>query len=98
MKDIDKVKDKSLKMGRNAIIYFRKHPTFEVKISTESFWLPMTGQSFLTFFIALIGRKRIHDYMQDLENRNRYRLLAFFVGLAGKYWYWTGVKEAMKLK
>jgi len=96
MKDIDKVKDKSVKMGGNAMIYYRKHPIFEVKISTESFWLPMMMQGVFTFFIGLIGRKRIYNYMFKLEKQKKYRLLAFLVGLAGKYWYWTGVKGASR--
>ena len=97
MKDIEKVRDKSMKMGMNAMIYYRKHPCLEVKISTESFWLPMILRSIFTFFINVAGRKRIYALMSGLEKKGRHRLLAFMVGLAGKYWYWTGVKEAMKI-
>ena len=94
MKDIDKVKDKSIKMGVNAMIYYRKHPCLEVKISTETFWLPMMMQRIFTSFINAIGRKRIYDLMSGLEKKGSLRLLSFMVGLAGKYWYWTGVRAA----
>ncbi|MFA5104266.1 MAG: glycosyltransferase [Candidatus Margulisiibacteriota bacterium] len=94
MKDIGWVKDKSLKMGGNAMIYYKKHPVFEVKISTENFWLPMMMQSIFTFIINLIGKNRIYGLMNSLEQKKQYKLLAFMVGLAGKYWFWTGVKQS----
>ena len=95
MKDIGKVKEKSIKMGKNAMIYYRKHPCLEVKISTESFWLPMMMRFILTYIISMIGRKRIYDYMLGLEKRNKHRMLAFLVGLAGKYWYLSGVHSRL---
>ena len=77
------------------MIYYRKHPCLEVRISTESFWLPMMMQSIFTFFINVPGKKRIYDYMFGLEKKSRHIILAFMVGLAGKYWYWTGVKAGL---
>lgn len=96
MKDIGWVKDKSLKMGGNAVLYYSKQPYFDVKISTETFWLPMMMQSIFTFFIKFIGKEKIYSFMNWLEKTKRYKLLAFFVGLAGKYWFWTGIKETKK--
>lgn len=96
MKDIGRVKDKSVKMGGNAVIYSKKHPVLEVKISTETFWLPMMMQSVFSLIIKLIGKDRIYGFMQTLERKKLYKLLAFFVGLAGKYWFWTGIKQAKK--
>ena len=95
MKDIDKIKDKSIKMGKNAMIYYRKHPCIEVKISTESFWLPMMIRCVLALSISLIGKKRIYDYMKALEKRKKLRMLAFLVGLAGKYWYLSGIRSRL---
>ncbi len=95
VRDIGKVKEKSLNMGGNAMIYYRKHPCLEVKISTESFWLPMMMRFILTYIISMIGRKRIYDYMLGLEKRNKHRMLAFLVGLAGKYWYLSGVHSRL---
>lgn len=98
MKDIDKVRDKSLKMGGNAVIYYKKHPCLEVNISTETFWLPMMMQSIFAFLIKIIGKEKIYSFMNHLEKTQKHRLLAFFVGLAGKYWFWTGIKEAKSEK
>lgn len=98
LKQLDWVRTKSINMGRNAMIYYRKHPKLDVKISTESFWLPMVLRSMLSAAIKLIGKKRIMVYLEKLEKQKRHRLFAFFVGLAGKYWYWTGVAQARKQK
>jgi len=98
IKDIGWVKDKSLKMGGNAVIYYRKHPCLEVKISTENFWLPMMMQSIFASIIRLVGKDRILAFMDSLEKDGRHKLLAFMVGMAGKYWFWTGIKQARKTK
>ena len=95
LKQLDRVRTKSVNMGRNAMIYYRKHPTFDVKISTESFWLPMLLRWKLSLIIRLIGKKRIMAYLEKLEKQKRYRLFAFLVGLSGKYWYWTGVRDSL---
>ncbi len=98
VKDIDWVRNKSLNMGGNAVIYYKKHPCLEVKISTENFWLPMMLHSIAVFLVKLTGRDRIMMYMESLEKQGRHRLLGFFVGLAGKYWFWTGIKQARKTR
>ncbi len=98
VRDIGKVKEKSFNMGSNAMIYYRKHPCLEVKISTESFWLPMAIHGILSFFVRAVGNKRLYGLMKGLEDNKNYRLLAFVVGLSGKYWYWSGVKKALALK
>jgi len=98
IKDIGWVKDKSIKMGGNAVIYYRKHPCLEVKISTENFWLPMMMQSIFASIIRLVGKDRILAFMGRLEKNGRNKLLAFMVGMAGKYWFWTGIKQARKTK
>lgn len=98
VKDIDWVRNKSLNMGGNAVIYYKKHPCLEVKISTENFWLPMMLHSIAAFLVKLIGSDRILKYMERLEKQGRHRLLGFLVGMAGKYWFWTGVKQARAQK
>jgi GT2 family glycosyltransferase len=98
VKDIDWVRNKSINMGGNAVMYYKKHPCLEVKISTENFWLPMMLHSILAFFVKLIGRNKIIGYMEKLERKGRHRLLGFLVGMAGKYWFWAGVKEARKTR
>ncbi len=94
---IDGVKTKSVNMGKNAIMYYKKHPQIDVKISTESFWLPMAFQSMMKQIVRVVGKDRIIPYMKHLDKKKHHRLLSFLVGLAGKYWYLSGVKEA-KLK
>ncbi len=98
IKDIGWVKDKSIKMGGNAVIYYRKHPCLEVKISTENFWLPMMMHSIFSSIIRLVGKDRILAFMGRSEKDGRHKLLAFMVGMAGKYWFWTGIKQARKTK
>ncbi len=90
------VKHKSVNMGRNAVLYYRKHPTLDVKISTESFWLPMTMHSFMSFGVRMVGGPALTGLFKWLEKRGMARTLSFLVGLAGKYWYYSGVKDAMK--
>ncbi len=96
--DIDWVRNKSVNMGGNAVIYYKKHPCLEVKISTENFWLPMMLHSIAASLVNLIGSDRILKYMERLEKQGRHRLLGFLVGMAGKYWFWTGVKQARAQK
>ncbi len=98
VKDINWVKDKSLKMGANAVMYYKKQPCLEVKISTENFWLPMAIHSIISLPVKLIGGKNILRFMERLEQKGRLRLLGFMVGLAGKYWFWTGIKQAKRTK
>jgi glycosyltransferase involved in cell wall biosynthesis len=94
LKDLNWVKTKSINMGINAMIYYRKHPILEVKISTQSFWLPFAFHSLLSLIINFFGREKIRNYLFYLENKKRKRFLGFFVGLAGYYWYLCGVKKA----
>ncbi len=98
VKDIAWVRNKSLNMGGNAVMYYKKHPCLEVKISTETFWLPMMLHSIAASLVNLIGSDRILKYMERLEKQGRHRLLGFLVGMAGKYWFWTGVKQARAQK
>ncbi len=88
------VRRKSINMGKNAMIYYRKHPRLDVKISTQSFWLPMGVHSLLRLALRLIGRERAMAALRRLEQQGRKRLLSTLVGLAGYYWYLSGVKEA----
>ena len=94
LNDLEWVKIKSINMGGNAMIYYRKHPKLDVKISTQSFWLPMGFRGLLSLIIKKIGREKIISYLKDLEKRKKYRLLGFMVGLAGYYWYLTGVEQS----
>ncbi|MCX5748936.1 MAG: glycosyltransferase family 2 protein [Candidatus Saganbacteria bacterium] len=95
LKDLEWVKIKSVNMGRNAMIYYRKHPKLDVKISTQCFWLPMGFRGLLSFIVKRIGKEKIIAYLKDLEKRKKNRLLGFLVGLAGYYWYLTGVKRSI---
>lgn len=94
MKQLGRVREKSINMGKNAMIYYKKHPNLEVKISTQSFWLPCTLHSIIKFAIYIAGKERLVDWLNSLEKKGRKRLLGFFVGLSGWYWYITGVKAA----
>ncbi len=89
---IEWVRTKSINMGKNGMIYYRKHPILEVKISTESFWLPMAVHGFISIIVKKIGKQKIINYFKKLKAKKKDKLLAFLVGLAGKYWYWSGVK------
>ena len=51
-------------------------------------------QSVFAFLIKIVGKEKIYNFMDYLERTKKYRLLSFFVGLAGKYWFWSGVKKA----
>lgn len=94
MKQLGRVREKSINMGKNAMIYYKKHPNLEVKISTQSFWLPCTLHSIIKFAIYIAGKERLVDWLNSLEKKGRKRLLGFFVGLSGWYWYITGLKAA----
>jgi len=94
MKQLGRVREKSINMGKNARIYYKKHPNLEVKISTQSFWLPYTLHGIIKFAIYIAGKERLIDWLNSLEKKGRKRLLGFFVGLSGWYWYITGVKAA----
>jgi len=94
MKQLGRVREKSINMGKNAMIYYKKHPNLEVKISTQSFWLPYTLHGIIKFAIYIAGKERLIDWLNSLEKKGKKRLLGFFVGLSGWYWYITGVKAA----
>lgn len=95
LKDLDWVKRKSVNMGLNAIMYYRKHPVLEVKISTQCFWLPLAFHSLLKLMIKFARKEKIMDKLSGFEKNSNKRLLGFFVGLAGYYWYLSGVKAGM---
>ena len=44
--------------------------------------------------IYIAGKERLIDWLNSLEKKGKKRLLGFFVGLSGWYWYITGVKAA----
>lgn len=92
MKQLGRVREKSINMGKNAMIYYKKHPNLEVKISTQSFWLPYTLHGIIKFAIYIAGKERLVDWLNSLEKKGRKRLLGFFIDLSGWYWYITGVK------
>ena len=92
--DLESIKGKSIEMGHNGVLYYRKHPCLEVKVSVQAFWLPFLIHSLLRWIINSIDREKILNYLKSLEERGRFRLLGFLVGLAGYYWYLTGVKKA----
>jgi len=94
MKQLGRVREKSINMGKNAMIYYKKHPNLEVKISTQSFWLPYTLHGIIKFAIYIAGKERLVDWLNSLEKKGRKRLLGFFIDLSGWYWYITGVKAA----
>jgi len=94
MKQLARVREKSINMGKNAMIYYKKHPNLEVKISTQSFWLPCTLHGIIKFAIYIAGKERLVDWLNSLEKKGRKRLLGFFIDLSGWYWYITGVKAA----
>ncbi len=94
MKQLGRVREKSINMGKNAMIYYKKHPNLEVKISTQSFWLPYTLHGIIKFAIYIAGKERLVDWLNSLEKKGRKRLLGFFIDFSGWYWYITGVKAA----
>jgi len=98
LKDLDKIKEKSINMGKNAVLYYKKHKCLEVKISTENFFLPMFVHTIFSLLIRMVGKEKILYFFRFLEKTGKNKTLGFFVGLSGKYWFWSGVKEGNKNK
>jgi glycosyltransferase involved in cell wall biosynthesis len=94
LKDLEGIRRKSIDMGHNGVLYYRKHPCLEVKISVQAFWLPFAIHSLLGFIVKVLGKEKILAYFERLYRDKRERWLAFLIGLAGQYWYLSGVKEA----
>ncbi len=80
--------------GRTAVLFHRKHPTFEVKC--------MTHISF--FFFALdrllnwskgMDKKRRKNLLSWLEKHNFRTLLSFFIKIITSHSYMNGIREAI---
>lgn len=92
--DLPSIKQKSMIMGKNGVLYYRKHPSLETKICSGC-WFFMFWFNNLRGLIAkrLIGTERILQLYQFLFDHKYQRLLAMLVGWAGKYWYMQGVSN-----
>jgi glycosyltransferase involved in cell wall biosynthesis len=94
LSDLLGIRRKSIDMGHNGVLYYRKHPCLETKISVQAFFLPFAIHSFLSLNVSLLGKERIMNYFKHLHSTGQHKLLSFLVGLAGQYWYIGGVKQA----
>ena len=88
------VKGKALRMGYNGLIFYRKHPTLEVKLSTQ------VGRLFFIFDKVLswgnwlekdLGRR----FIAFLEKRRWTWLLQICLALISNHYYIAGIKEAL---
>lgn len=95
--DLPGIKEKSMIMGRNGVLYYRKHPSLETKIASGA-WAGMLYFNIARGFIAknVIGSKKILEFYQWLYDHKWERTLAMAVGWAGKYWYMEGVERALQ--
>jgi len=95
--DLPSIKTKSMIMGKNAVLYYRKHPCLETKIASGT-WFGMLAFNSLRGFVVikLIKKQRIIRFYQWLLDHKWHRLLAMVVGWYGKYWYMEAVKRVLR--
>lgn len=91
------IKQKSMIMGKNGVLYFSKHPSLETRIATGA-WLGMLIFNAIRGFIAkqIIGTEKILKLYKWLLEHKWNRTLAMVIGWAGKYWYLEGVRRALR--
>ena len=89
------VKGKAKRMGQNALIFYRKHPTLEVKLSTQ-----VGGLFFIFEKILSCGNWLEKDpgrrLIGFLEKRNWNPLLQVCMAIIDNHYYITGIKEALR--
>jgi GT2 family glycosyltransferase len=94
--DMEGIRKKSIAMGHNAVIYYRKHPRLDTMIATGS-WFGMRWINHMRGSVAhIIGKNLIMGLYKWLLAHKWQRTLAVLVGWSGKYWYMKGVEEALR--
>jgi len=97
LNSLPSVGSKAKRMGRNALLCYRKHPTLEVKLSTQVglfFFIFEKIVSCGNWWESKIGRR----FISFLERRDLSWLLQICMVVINNHYYVAGIKEALRLE
>ncbi len=95
LRNLPSLIERERQRGHTAIIFYRKHPTFKVRMMTM-----LSPFFFALDRILTIGnwpnRPSTMRFLESLEKRNAHLLLRFFVRIVTHHAYFQGMREALR--
>lgn len=95
LRQLDSLKQRERERGHTAILFYRKHPTFKVKMQ-----ILLTPVFFALDRILTLGNwpewKCTKGFLNYLEKKGHHMLLRFFVRIITNHAYANGLREALR--
>lgn len=95
VRDLPKWKQRERERGHTAVIYYRKHPIYKVRLQTmiSPFWL---GLDRLLSLGGWTEKQSVEEYLIKLEERGNHLWLRFIVRLITSHSYFEGIRETLR--
>lgn len=93
--DLHKWKQRERERGHTAVLYYRKHPVYRVRLQTmiSPFWL---GVDRLISLGGWTEKPATEEYLKKVEKQGRHLWLRFLVRLITLHSYFEGIREAQR--